>query len=119
FSVRDIVIFARKFIVENLEQYVSISHACVIASAPKRPCVITSRSFNQDANISVIDESAAPFPTLSTSTHAAFKTVQIQKGKKKLSDLALDCLEITVMDNDQNRHVYTEDASEDDDLELL
>lgn len=37
FSAGDIVMFAGKFIIENLEQYITVSHACVIATSdPKQ-----------------------------------------------------------------------------------
>lgn len=48
------------------------------------------------------------------------ETAQNRKGKKTLSNLALDLLEPIVEDNVQDRRVRIEDAPEDDDdLEFL
>ncbi|CAG8827888.1 4449_t:CDS:1, partial [Gigaspora rosea] len=48
-------------------------------------------------------------------------TTQSRKGKKTLSDLALDALELPIHDNTQDRRTRVEDAPEDrvDDLEYL
>ncbi|CAG8593833.1 15945_t:CDS:2 [Dentiscutata erythropus] len=71
----------------------------IASRAPKRPRILTSRSSKKDTNSS--------------------PTVQNRKGKGKLSDLALNCLEPVVMDNVQDRRVHIENASNDDDLEFL
>ncbi|CAG8772024.1 11387_t:CDS:1, partial [Racocetra fulgida] len=87
---------------------------------PKRSRIITSRSSKQStSSSSVTNKSATPFLTSVTPAGINLKTVQIQKGKNKLSDLALNCLETTVEDNIRDERVYPENVSEDDDLEYL
>ncbi|CAG8460550.1 10346_t:CDS:1 [Cetraspora pellucida] len=89
--------------------------------APKRPRILASRSSKQGASSSpIIDESAASFSSSAAPINTIPKTVQNQKDKKKLSDLALNCLEQPVMNDTHDDDVYAEDVSEgDDDLELL
>ncbi|CAG8553919.1 14423_t:CDS:1, partial [Racocetra fulgida] len=88
--------------------------------APKRSCVITSRSSKQStSSSSVTNNSTTPFPTSITPVNINPETVQIQKGKNKLSNLALNCLETIVEDNIQDERVCPEDVSGDDDLEYL
>ncbi|CAG8511068.1 16983_t:CDS:2 [Cetraspora pellucida] len=90
-----------------------------MCKAPKRPRIITSRFSNRSASSSsVINNSSTPFLTSITTTNINPKTVQIQKGKNKLSSLALNCLESIVEDDVQDERVCPEDAS-DDDLEYL
>lgn len=45
--------------------------------------------------------------------------VQNQKGKGKLSDLALNYLEPVAMDNTQDKRTRVEDAPEDEDEDLI
>ncbi|CAG8801544.1 23584_t:CDS:1, partial [Racocetra persica] len=89
--------------------------------APKRPHILASRSSKQGASSSpIINESAAPSSSSVTPVNTISETVQIQKGKKKLSDFALNCLEQPTMDDAHDENVYAEDVSvDDDDLELL
>ncbi|CAG8471777.1 20089_t:CDS:1 [Cetraspora pellucida] len=86
--------------------------------ALKRPRIITSRHSNQSTSSpSVINNSSTPFLTSITTTNVNPKMVQIQKDKNKLSSLALNCLEMIVEDDVKDKRVYTEDVSEEDDLE--
>ncbi|CAG8770514.1 19434_t:CDS:1, partial [Racocetra fulgida] len=89
--------------------------------APKRPHILAPRSSKQGASSSpIINESAASSSSSVTPINTIPETVQIQKGKKKLSDLALNCLEQPTMDDTRDEDVYAEDVSvDDDDLELL
>ncbi|CAG8633327.1 7408_t:CDS:1, partial [Scutellospora calospora] len=87
---------------------------------PKRPRVIASRSSKQSTSSTPVVNEPIPLPTSITPINTNLETVQVQKGKKKLSDLALNCLELIVTDNAQDENIYVEDASEEnDDLELL
>ncbi|CAG8618617.1 19235_t:CDS:2 [Cetraspora pellucida] len=193
FSVGNIVMFAGKFIVENLEQYVTVSYLCVIVPAdpdrefqaeeiplgvpycmfsvlitrePKQcsdSIVKTGRTFivsgfirhitsdftivkltdfdfisanvNTVQNVQVstssvtssyhsdIDlitkdvesttfESIAPFSTSLIPSDPNPKMSQIQKGKNKLSDLALSGLELTIANDLQDEYIVDEDASD-------
>lgn len=85
---------------------------------PKRPRRVTTRSSKQGAGSSsaspVIVESAASLPNLIPSTKTSIISPN-RKGKKTLSDLALDLTEPIVEDNIQDRRTRVEDAPEDDD----
>ncbi|CAG8562317.1 13735_t:CDS:2 [Racocetra fulgida] len=62
--------------------------------APKRSRVLVSRSFKQDASSSpIIAESGTSFSSSLTPVNTVPEMIQIQKNKKKLSDLALNYLE--------------------------
>ncbi|CAG8474544.1 17968_t:CDS:2, partial [Cetraspora pellucida] len=89
--------------------------------ALKRSRVTTLRSSKEGiGSPTVINESATSFPTSVASVNTTSETVQVQKGKKKLSDLALSCLEPIVTDDARDEDVYAEDVSGDnDDLEIL
>ncbi|CAG8548467.1 10423_t:CDS:1 [Gigaspora rosea] len=69
---------------------------------------------------SIINEPAIPIPT-STPININPVPIQNQKGKNKLSDLALNCLELVLVDSTQDRRTCVEDAPEDEDeyLECL
>ncbi|CAG8471047.1 10245_t:CDS:2 [Cetraspora pellucida] len=88
----------------------------------KRPRRVTTKYSKQGASSSsaspVIVEPVASLsnPIPSTKTSA---TAQNRRGKKTLSDLALDLLEPIIEDNVQDRIVQVEDAPEEEDLELL
>ncbi|CAG8732604.1 11508_t:CDS:1, partial [Racocetra fulgida] len=85
---------------------------------PKRLRGLGSNTFDQDTSTSsIINESPAPLPNPMLSTDINAKTVQIQKGKKKLSDLALRILE--PIDDVQDQSIRSEDMPEDDELEIL
>ncbi|CAG8823261.1 18070_t:CDS:1, partial [Gigaspora rosea] len=86
----------------------------------KRPCRITSRYSNQSTNLPPVNvEPAILIPTLITPVNLNPGMVQNQKGKGKLSDLALNYLEPAAIDNTQDRRTRVEDAPDDEDEALI
>ncbi|CAG8467884.1 7055_t:CDS:2 [Scutellospora calospora] len=86
----------------------------------KRFCVMISRSSKQTTSSPpIINKFTTSFLTSVASVNTVPETVQIQKGNKKLSDLALSCFELTIIDDAQNEDVYAEDVLGDNNLEIL
>jgi len=87
----------------------------------KRTRIITSRSSKQSTvPPPIVNEPETPILT-PTPVNIGPETFQSQKGKKKLSDLALNCLEPITVNSSQDRRTRVEDAPDDDNdnLEFL
>ncbi|CAG8509453.1 8061_t:CDS:1 [Gigaspora margarita] len=89
--------------------------------AVKRPCRLIPRLLKQSSGLfAVMNEAAAPSQDPALSTNISANTVRIQKNKNKLSDLALNILELSTVNSAQNCQVQVKDAPEDDDeFEIL
>ncbi|RIB01830.1 hypothetical protein C2G38_2229569 [Gigaspora rosea] len=86
----------------------------------KRPCRIKSRYSNQSTNLPPVNvEPAKLIQTQITPVNLNPGMVQNQKGKGKLSDLALNYLEPAAIDNTQDRRTRVEDAPDDEDEALI
>ncbi|CAG8803164.1 1344_t:CDS:2, partial [Gigaspora margarita] len=73
----------------------------------------------QDVQL-IIDKLVAPFQDPEPSTNISTDMVQIQKNKNKLSDLALNFLELLTMNSAQDRRVQVKDGLKDDnEFEML
>ncbi|RIA99967.1 hypothetical protein C2G38_2236287 [Gigaspora rosea] len=86
----------------------------------KRPRRITSRYSNQSTNLPPVNvEPATLIPTPITPVNLNPGMVQNQKGKSKLSDLALNYLEPAAIDNTQDKRTRVEDAPDDENEALI
>ncbi|CAG8823276.1 32913_t:CDS:2 [Gigaspora margarita] len=136
FLVGDIVMFVDKFVVENLEQYINVSYACIIAigdpnqefTANEIPIsvphcmfhLLIPKSSKQSTKSSTVpNESTTTTSDSLTLLNTNPNMVQNQKGNKKLADLALNCLKPDVVNDIQEKDNHIEDASEKKDLEDL
>ncbi|CAG8675456.1 40768_t:CDS:2 [Gigaspora margarita] len=99
-----------------------IDFAVTTSQTSKRPCGMISKSSKQGSNPPpIINEPVTPIPT-PTTINIGSETIKNKKGKNKLSNLALDCLEPIVMDDTQDRRTHVKDApydDDEDDLEFL
>ncbi|CAG8661981.1 28747_t:CDS:2, partial [Gigaspora margarita] len=106
--------------VQNMQKSTSSDVASVTSQLLKRPRGITTKFSKQATSPPLVKvEPATIILTPITPINLSSGSIQNQKGKGKLSDLALNCLEPVAINNTQDRRTRVEDTPDEEDEDNL